>query len=74
MRDIILVRLTHLHSIPTSIDDPLAVIAASAIQEDGTFDLALAAQQVRSLAAKNEAEEKVNEEDGHHDERKCIIS
>lgn len=74
MRDIILVRLTHLYTIPNSVDDSLAAIAAEALEEDGSLNLALAAQRVRSLVAKSELEEKTDEGEQHPEARKCTIS
>jgi len=74
MRDIILVRLTHLYTIPNSVDDSLVTIAAEALEEDGSLNLALAAQRVRSLVAKSELEEKTNENEQTSETRKCTIS
>ena len=74
MRDIILVRLTHLYTIPNSVGDSLVTIAAEALEEDGSLNLALAAQRVRSLVAKSELEEKTNENEQTSETRKCTIS
>ena len=74
MRDIILVRLTHLYTIPNSVGDSLVTIAAEALEEDGSLNLALAAQRVRSLVAKSELEEKTNENEQNSETRKCTIS
>lgn len=74
MRDIILLRLTHLYTIPNSVNDDVAAIAAAAMEEDGSLNLALATQHVRSLVAKSELEEEKAGESAQQEERKCIIS
>src|SRR3546814_16444825 len=54
MRDIILLRLTHLLTIPNSVNDNFLAIASSSMEEDGSLNIELATHHVRSLVERSE--------------------